>query len=134
MSKLALTVAAVPLFLISSVSVVDAQQGKVPAQMAETRATKSKGAAAVPASDPATLNAANDREAGFANPTSKRGTRPRGQAYGYVFHDDNRTDYYLNCYFNGCFVGTMGPRGALRIYVSPGTVSVLCLEPGTGTT
>jgi len=130
-SRFALTIAAVPFFLVASASIANAQQGKPSAQASETRATKSKGAVATPASDRAVLNAAADRAMGFAHPTTKGGARPRGRAY-FVFHYDNRTDYYLDCFFDGRFAGSMGPWGDIQLYVSPGQTSVMCTAPGTG--
>jgi hypothetical protein len=101
----------------------------------ETHPTREKGAPAEPApavGDLAALNGQTDRAETTGQPRRKGGGRSKGAgAYAAEFHIDNRTDYFMNCFFNGRYAGSIAPYGDLYFNVTYGSARVACYAPGT---
>lgn len=95
----------------------------------EAKAEKFRGAAGAPEVSVEELNAAGRSET-FLRPPAKGGTRTRGAAW-HLFTYDNYTRYWVNCYYNRQFGGTVAPYGALTVTVSTGDVTIMCYAPGT---
>ncbi len=127
MGRVCVAIAVGSLFVTSLTTKLSAQ-ADAPRKF-EAKAETSRGGADAPKASAAELNKAGPSKT-FVRPPSKGGARERGAAW-HLFTFDNYTGYWVDCFYNSQFGGTLAPYGALTVTVSSGAVLLHCLAPGT---